>query len=134
MRLKGRENAAAVKVMRRIAEAVAVPPMGGTAVLGEELCGDGCGVQGEGRGRGIVCLTIRDTVTVWRELCPCLNPLDSTGKRPRGPERPYGLLTFLISSGRRLPDLFIPLCPVEKRENNRAIGVKNWGFVSGFGG
>jgi hypothetical protein len=27
-------------------------------VCGEEISGDGCGVQGEGRGREIVCLTI----------------------------------------------------------------------------
>jgi hypothetical protein len=37
---------------------------------------------------------------VWRELCPCLNPLGSTGKRPGGPEhsvaalRPFNLFDF----------------------------------------
>jgi hypothetical protein len=54
MRLKGWENVAAVKLMRRIAEAAAVPPKGGMAVFGEGPCGDGCGVQGEGRVREIV--------------------------------------------------------------------------------
>ncbi|MDR0760593.1 MAG: hypothetical protein LBF74_10895, partial [Treponema sp.] len=50
-------------------------PEGGTMVCGEEPCGDGCGVQGEGRGREIACLAMRDTAIVWRELRPCLNPL-----------------------------------------------------------
>jgi hypothetical protein len=59
MRLKERENAAAVKVMRHIAEICRRSPEGGMAVFGEGPCGDGCGVQGEGRGRGIVCLAIR---------------------------------------------------------------------------
>jgi hypothetical protein len=47
-----------VKVMRRITEAAIVPQKeyGG---FGEEPYGDGCGVQGEGRGRGIGCLIIR---------------------------------------------------------------------------
>jgi hypothetical protein len=38
MRLMGRDNAATVKAMRRIAEAAAVPRRG-TAVFGEELYG-----------------------------------------------------------------------------------------------
>jgi hypothetical protein len=84
MRLKEQEIVSTVKLMRRIAEAAAVPP-GGTAVLGKnQPYGDGCGVQGEGRGRRIVCLT-GGTVTVWRELYPCLNPLGSTGKKAGRP-------------------------------------------------
>lgn len=82
-----------MKAMRHIAEAAAVPPKGVRRFWGEEPCGDGCGVQGEGRGREIVCLTYGDTAIAWQELCPCLNPLDSTGKRPVGPER-SGLTAF----------------------------------------
>jgi hypothetical protein len=39
---------------------------------------------------------------VWWELCPCLNPLGSTGKRPVGPERsvaalrPFNFFDFFL--------------------------------------
>jgi hypothetical protein len=33
-----------------------------------------------------------DTAVVWQELCPCLNLLGSTGKRPVGPERSVAAL------------------------------------------
>jgi hypothetical protein len=62
------------------------------AVLGKKVCGDACGVQGEGRGREVLCLPLGNTVAVWRKLCPCLNPLGSTGKRPVGPERSVAAL------------------------------------------
>jgi hypothetical protein len=37
-------------------------------------------------------LSLGDKVTVWRESCPCLNPLGSTGKRPVGPEHSVAVL------------------------------------------
>jgi hypothetical protein len=79
MRLMERENAATVKVMRRIAEAAAVPRRG-TAVLGEELYGDGCGVQGEGRGREIVCLPLGTRLLFGGNCAPALIPLVKPGK------------------------------------------------------
>jgi putative DNA primase/helicase len=42
--------------------------------------------------RETVCLPCEDTAIAWRELCPCLNPLGSTGKRPVGPERSVAVL------------------------------------------
>ena len=52
-------------------------------------------------GAGRLCaLPYGDTVIVWRELCPCLNPLGSTEKRSVGPERsvaalrPFNLFDF----------------------------------------
>jgi hypothetical protein len=138
MRLKGRENAATVKTVWHIAEGAAVPRRG-TAVLGEEPCGVGCGVQGEGRGRGIVCLTLRDTAVVWRGLCPCLNPLGSTGKRPGGPERsgaalrPFNLFDFCWTGTAGSFTLLCLLALSSGRIGNRAIGDKNRGFVPGLG-
>jgi hypothetical protein len=50
-------------------------------------------------------LSLGDKITVWRELCPCLNPLGSTGKRPVGPERsavalrPFNLFDFFRVGG-----------------------------------
>jgi hypothetical protein len=51
-----------------------------------------------------------ETAVVWRELCPCLNPLGSTGKRPVGPERSAAALR--------------PFNLTEKREKNRAMRSK----------
>jgi hypothetical protein len=139
MRLKERENAAAVKVMRRLAKTAAVPLKGVMVVFREESCGDGCGVQGEGRGRKIAYLTIRGYRYCLAGIVPlCLNPLGSTGKRPVGPERPYGLLTFLISFGWGvLHFLHRPTfgpCPAEERKKNRVVGVKNRGSYQGSEG
>jgi hypothetical protein len=64
------------------------------------------------QGPGSVFLPMGDMAIIWRELCPCLNPLGATGKRPGDPEHgggPYGLLSFLISFGRATGS-FTPLC------------------------
>jgi hypothetical protein len=47
-------------VMRNMVETAAIPPKGVWRFWGG-IFGDGCGVQGEGRGREIVSLAIRDT-------------------------------------------------------------------------
>jgi hypothetical protein len=82
-----------------------------------------------------------DTVIIRRGLCPCLNPLGSTGKRPVGPERsvaalrPFVLFDFfrmgLLDFTLPLPFGFVP------RKNGKGTGpwrTKNRGFVPGFGG
>ena len=93
MRLKERENAAAVKVMRHIAVAAAVPPKGVWRSLGKEYLGMVVGFKGKAGAGRLYALPYGDMVIVWRELCPCLNLLGSTGKRPVGPER-SGLTAF----------------------------------------
>ena len=121
MRLKGRENAAKVKVMRHIAEAAAVPPKGVWRFLGRDYSGMVVGFKGKAGAGRLYALPYGDMVIVWRELCPCLNPLGSTGKRPVGPERSVAALrpfNFLISS---------LALSCEERGKNR-------GFLSGFGG
>jgi hypothetical protein len=72
------------------------------------------GFKGKAGAGGLYALLYGDTVTVWQELCPCLNPPGSTGKRPGDPER----------SGAALRPFNLCLCPTEEREKNRAIGVK----------
>jgi hypothetical protein len=62
-----------------------------------------------------------DTTITWREMCPCLNPLGSTGKRPGGPERSVAALR---------PFNLWP-CPAEERESRRGIGVKKQGLHIG---
>jgi hypothetical protein len=113
-------------------------PEGGTAVFGEESHGDGCGVQGEGRGRKIV-FYHRGTRLIWRELCPCLNPLGSTGKRPVGPERsaaalrPFDLFDFFRGGTGAFTPLFLLALPCEITGKKSAIGVKNRAFLLGVG-
>jgi hypothetical protein len=58
MRLMERGIVTTVKLMRRMAEAAAVPPKGVWRFWGRTVRGWGCGGQGEGRGRECVCLTI----------------------------------------------------------------------------
>jgi hypothetical protein len=44
--------------------------------FGEEPCGDGCGVQGEGRGRVVLCFSLGDTVILFDgNYAPALIPL-----------------------------------------------------------
>jgi hypothetical protein len=57
MRLKGRENAATAKLMRRMAEAAAVPPKGVWRYLGKNYVGMVVGFKGKA-GAGRLCLTI----------------------------------------------------------------------------
>jgi hypothetical protein len=80
MRLKGRETVAAVKLMRRIAEAAAVPPKGVWRYLGKQYLGMVVGYKGKAGAGRFYAPTIGDTAIIWRGLCPCLNPLGSTGK------------------------------------------------------
>jgi hypothetical protein len=91
MPLMGRKNAATVKLMRRIAEAAAVPRRG-TAVFGEGHAGMVVGFKGKAGAGGLYTLPYGIGLT-WRGLCPCLNLLGSTGKRPVGPERKRSGLT-----------------------------------------
>jgi hypothetical protein len=80
MRLKGRENAATVKLMRHIVEAAAVPPKGVWRFLGEGISGDGCGVQGEGRGREIMPYHTAIRLLFGGNCAPALIPLVQPGK------------------------------------------------------
>jgi hypothetical protein len=80
MWLMERENAATVKLMQQHSRGRRRSPEGGTAVFGEEPYGDGCGVQGEGRGWEVVCLTIRDTAILGGDCAPALIPLVQPGK------------------------------------------------------
>ena len=50
------------------------------------------GFKGKAGAGGLYALPYGDMVIVWRELCPCLNPLGLTGKRPVGPERSVAAL------------------------------------------
>jgi hypothetical protein len=86
MRLMERKNAATVKVMRRMAEAAAVLPEGVRRFVGKNHAGMVVGFKGKAGAGRLYALPYGDTALVWRELCPCLNPLGSTGKRPGGPE------------------------------------------------
>ena len=92
MRLKERKNVTAVKLMWHIAEVAAVPPKGVWRFLGENHMGMVVGFKGKAGARRLYALPYGDMVIVWRELCPCLNPLGSTGKRPVGPERSVAAL------------------------------------------
>jgi hypothetical protein len=93
MRLKERKNAATVKVMRRITEAAAIPPKGVWRFFrGRTIRGWLWGFKGKAGAGRLYALPYGDIVIVWRELCPCLNPLGSTGKGPVGPERSVAAL------------------------------------------
>jgi hypothetical protein len=63
------------------------------------------GFKGKAGAGKLYTLTWGDMDIVWRELCPCLNPLGSTGKRLVGPERsgvalrPFNLFGFIRAEG-----------------------------------
>jgi hypothetical protein len=65
MRLKERENAATVEVMRRMAEAAAVPPKGVRRFLGKNHTGMVVGFKGKAGAGEIVCFTYGGTAIVW---------------------------------------------------------------------
>jgi hypothetical protein len=79
------------------------------------MFGDGCGVQGEGRGRAAVCHDIMGIRPLFGEKCvPALISLVQPEKKSVGPE----------CNGAALRLFNLWLCPAEERERNRAIGVK----------
>jgi hypothetical protein len=128
MRLKGRENAAAVKLMRRIAEAAAVPRKGYGGFGERTMRRMVVGFKGKaGAGRFYVFLW--GTRLLFGGNCaPALIPLVQPGKRPVGPERsaaalrPFVLFDFFRGATGFYAAFALWLCPVEERERNRAIG------------
>jgi hypothetical protein len=109
MRLIERENVVTVKLMRRIAEAAAIPPKGVWWFLEKNHPGMVVGFKGKA-GAGRWCAFIGDTAVVCRELRPCLNPLGSIGKRPVGPERSGAALRTFYLLNLRTNVLCLVLC------------------------
>jgi hypothetical protein len=97
MRLKGREAVAAVKLMRRIAEAAAVPPKGVRRFLGKNHAGMVVGFKGKAGAGRLYTLPHGIRLLLGGNCAPALIPLVQPGKGREArsaAERPYGLLTF----------------------------------------
>jgi hypothetical protein len=112
MRLKGRENAAAVKLMRRIAEAAAVPPKGVWRFLGKTIRGWLWGSRGRQGPEGCMPYHTEIRLLFGGDCAPALIPLVQPGKGREArsvAERPDGFLTFLISSGRKQRGIYAAL-------------------------
>jgi hypothetical protein len=96
MRLKGRVSVAAVKVMRCIAEAAAVPPKGVWRFLGKNDMGMVVGFKGKA-GAGRLCVLPYGIRMLPGESCaPALIPLVQPGKMPGGPERSVAALRLFV--------------------------------------
>ena len=80
MRLKGRENAAKVKVMRHIAEAAAVPPKGVWRSLGKEYPGMVVGFKGKAGAGRLYALPYGIRLLFGGNCAPALIPLVQPGK------------------------------------------------------
>jgi hypothetical protein len=105
MRLNGREAVATVTVRRHIAKVAAVPLKGVRRFWGRTYPGMVVGFKGKaGAVRSIACHTVMSLYV--RCLCPCLNPLGPTWKKPVGPERKRSGLTA-----------FCPNCFMQRRQS-----------------